>query len=187
MVIMTACGGAVRCEMPFAGDPNLPVEAELAIDKAGQLIIVSDGDAVDLLRPPQGGFVMYAGLRLKNIVPCGVRLRGVVRDLKTDAPLSEFDARSADLVLADGGWWVPPGDFSSIPNVALCPDNTGGSVLNRAVRLEVTATDQRMRVGSASKEITPTCPPGICLPMCECTCGPDYTLGKCANVAKCEP
>lgn len=173
----------------FAGDPSEPVQVELVLDRAGDLITVSDHDRADLLPPPQGGFVMYAGVRAKNISSCGAQLRGQLRDAATLVALSDFDLRSSDFEPEkNSNWWVPTSlaNFDTVPNIPVCPDNSGGSVLGKEVLLSVRLSDRSLRTATAEKLIVPSCPNDGCRAMCECICSAGTQPGKCSMVAPCE-
>ncbi|MSP58741.1 MAG: hypothetical protein EXR72_00080 [Myxococcales bacterium] len=179
------------CMEPFAGDRMLPMEAvlglEVVVDGGARMVDVSDGDTVFLLPPPQGGFVIYAGVRAKNFDPCGAIVKGQLRHPADHTPASDFDRRSADYVPAPpsspwgAGWFVPRalGSFSMVPNIPVCPDNTGGGALDATLLLEVTLTDKSGRSATVARTVKTTCPKDACLPECACTCSPNYMSGKC--------
>ena len=185
--------GAAGCHRPppvlgcmetFAGDPALPIEAVVTLDINGTMIDVTDGEAVDVLPPPQGGFVVYGAVRVRNVDPCGVLLKGAFRDaMPPGAVLSDFDRRSADLHARGDGWYEPPSiDFASVPNIPVCPDNTGGSLLGKKVLLEINLTDREKRSVTVSQAVTLRCPPGACFAECSCICGPGYQPDKCSRL-----
>jgi hypothetical protein len=186
-LLCAGCPDPAACRQPFAGDPAKAVEAELILDApsdgGASLLVVSDGDRVVLQPPPQGGFVLYAGARLRNVDPCGVTFKGQLRDAMTGAIHSDFDLRRADLEEA-GGWWVPKSlaSFSTVSNVPACPDATGGGVVdNPDLALEVIATDRGGRTATVMRRVVPVCAPGACEAECRCVCGADYHPGKCGG------
>jgi hypothetical protein len=175
----------VKCQEPFAGDPSQPLEAEAVLDVNGQLVDVAAGQVVDVEPPPQGGYVVYAGVRARNLDPCGVYQRAQFRDAATLAAVPDLDGRNSDLHATGDGWWAPGSlsDFSSLPNVPVCPDHTGGTPLGRRLVLEVTVTDRGGRSARVtSPAVTLRCPPGPCFADCTCTCAAGYVEGACSNV-----
>src|SRR4051812_48518258 len=91
------------CTKPFIGDASKPLEIEIIALKADYTAApVSAGDGVALLFPPQGGRVVFAGVRARNVDPCGAQLTGSVRDLATQQ--ISVDSRTINLQATDDGW-----------------------------------------------------------------------------------
>jgi len=150
------------------------------------------GDPVPLIEPPQGGFVIYAGIRLRNLDPCGVVLTGELVDPSTGTATSNRDRREADLEEepgsggGDGGGggaaWFRPSHLESlatIPNVPACPDALGVGVEGVPALLRVKAADRGGRSITVEPRVVPTCGPGGAQEFCRCTCGPGFVPGKC--------
>lgn len=189
-IIVAALGGCAggECRAPFAGDPAQPVEVvpalTVAVDGGAALVEIKDGDKVGLQPPPQGGFVLYVGARLRHLDPCGVFIGALLRDPVTDAVRSNLDRRNGDLVAEPGsGWFVPKAlaSFSSVANLPACPDDLGAGIVGQTLKLELTITERGGRRSVATRTVVPTCGGGPCEAECRCQCGRGYVPGKCAQ------
>src|SRR5262245_19594849 len=79
---------------------------------------VTSGTRVPLMRPCQGGRVIYVGVEARNIDGC-VELSGTLRE--PSGAFIKLDARTSQLVLATDGWGrTDPLDTSRLANVAPC-------------------------------------------------------------------
>jgi hypothetical protein len=174
------------CDDTFVGDPSLPPEAVLVVtDGVSEMLVdVASGDAVPLVRPPQGGQVTYAAARVRNIYRCAVQLRGRYRDPDTNEELG-FDGRTTDLQVGDDGWLRPAVTLlSDFANVPLCPDySTTRDNVGTLTTLEVTAIDQHGHSVTVSQLVVPTCTatdPAVhdwCV--CECSKLPATMMRSC--------
>ena len=141
-------------------------------------------DVVPLLVPQQGGFVIWAGVRLFNFDPTRVTLSGEIKDPVTGNALSGRDTRQAKFALdtpADG--FASPIDldtFSTIPNIPACPDFLGHGALGPAI-LEIVATDLQQKTATFDIAVTPACTHASNHDFCTCVCGPDYVEGRCGQ------
>jgi hypothetical protein len=174
------------CTLPFAGDPDAGVQMQAVLDVPSdggvQLVPIQDGDVVEIYPPPQGGFVFFPTMRVKNLDPCNAYQEGALYDPTTGDLVGGRSKRSSNLVDEGDGWWVARDltGFSAVPNVAACPDTSGVGVLaGRPLELRVTVTDQEQRTATRSFVVTLDCPAGPCQSLCQCTCGPAYVPGKC--------
>ncbi len=185
LLLLAGCPKPDQCQQPFFGDATQPMQIQPVLDvvmgTTAKLIDVSDGDAVDLLPPPQGGFGVFAGARAKNLDPCDAQVRGRLRDPATMQIIKE-NARTVDLA-ADGSGWLSPtaaSSFANVANIVACPDELGAGVADRALLLEVTLTDRGGRSATVTRTVTARCPQDACHDECQCVCGPGYFAGKCA-------
>jgi hypothetical protein len=163
------------CDDTFIGDPTQPPEAMIVVTDglSGALADVDDGDAVPLVRPPQGGQVTYAAARVRNMNRCAVQFRGRFRDPTTMAELG-FDGRSADLIVDADGWGRPDvTHLSNLANIALCPDNDPTrDNEGKPALLEITSTDQHGHSVMMTATVVPTCtsPDAAMRALCVCEC-----------------
>lgn len=175
------------CDDTFIGDPTKPVEGVIVVtDGVTQTLTdVAVGDAVPLVRPPQGGQVTYAGARLRNLNRCHVQFRGRYRDPTTMMELA-FDGRNVDLVVGDDGWGRPdatnPANFA---NIAPCPDPfTDRDIQGTTALLEMAVEDQHGHSLTLSVPVVPTCtasdPAARALCVCECSRLPPDMMRSCA-------
>jgi hypothetical protein len=167
------------CVDTFIGDPTQPPEAFLVVTDglSPTLSDVNDGDAVPLVRPPQGGQVTYAAARVRNMYRCGVQFRGHYIDPATGNELA-FDGRSANLVVGSDGWGRPDAaQLSSLANIAPCPDPfMTRDIEGQPAILEVDVADRHGHQLPLKKTVIPTCtaadPSAHALCVCECNRAP---------------
>jgi hypothetical protein len=178
LLLVAACPGPesrARCEdQRVVGDASAPIELQL-VSMMGPLM---DGDAIGLSVPPQGGFVIYAGARARNLRACNVTMRAHLIDPGSGNALTNLDQRSADLLLETSGYWGPATknlEFD-LPNIPACPDALGVGIADREAILEVTVTDSAGKTARGSVRVVPRCNR---LPRCSCVCGPNYQPGSC--------
>jgi hypothetical protein len=172
-----ACSG-------FVGDPARPVEVEILVrDAAGAVGPVADGADVPLVQPPQGGKVIFAGVRARNLDTCGpVQILGSVRDgtAPTDRIVG-LDGRPIDLVPAGDGWAESrePMQLSSYANIPVCPNHTSSrDLFGEDYQLTVSVLDSDDRRGSRSVIVRPFCAEPQHEAGCLCTCKQGYRLGE---------
>ncbi len=154
------------------------------MDVGGQLVAVGAGQTFDVQAPPQGGYVLYVGVRARNLDPCGVMLRGQLLDATSGAAASDLDGRKADLHPTGDGWWAPDvSDPFDVPNVPTCPDYTGGTALGRPLLARVQLTDRAGRTATAtSPSLQLDCPRDACYADCRCRCAADYDAQSCEHL-----
>ena len=125
--------------------------------------MLSDGDSVPLILPPQGGRVIFVGVRATNVDGCGLQLTGALRDLATQQV--RVDSRTVNLIDTGDGYGVSGtpstavstaiSDFSNIP---VCPNEwSSTNVYGTAYGLEVTIKDREGRTLTKKIQVTPEC------------------------------
>jgi len=172
-------GGIIgACTLPYVGDPNVPMELNVvALGPDGTLVPIEDGSDVTLVLPPQGGRVVFAGVRARNVNPCGVRLSGALRD-----PVSKqvrLDSRIINLQIADDGYGQSDvGDIFTFANIAACHNLwSAQDLMDAPYELTVSLTDKDDRKETKVWQVTPRCnEPGL-IDECRCICAADYVLG----------
>ena len=139
---------------------------------------VTDGSVVPLIFPPQGGRVIFAGARVKNIDACGVTLTGALRDLSTMQV--RVDARTVNLVAtADGYAESDPTDISSFSNIPVCPNQWAtADIFEVEYELEIVVVDRGGRSVSKKLHVTPQCAEPEREAECRCICKGGYILGE---------
>jgi len=193
LLLLPGCPkSAPQCEGSLVGDPAQPPEGEIlwTDGRSKLLAALAAGQAVPLEPPPQGGYVMYIGARVKNMHTC-VEIGGRLRDPASGNEVG-FDARSSRLVPnTDGYAWPDPSDNSNVANVNGCPAYGPRDVHATPYDLEVTITDRDGRKLTLKQRIVPTCmlaDPSVQAD-CTCTCAANYCLGKCGadgSVGSCD-
>jgi hypothetical protein len=157
-----------------------PPEAQLVLSDGEQLTPVAPGQAVPLEQPPQGGYVIYTTVKLRNVWEGSVTFRGRVRDVDSGNVVA-FDGRSANITLGADGWGAPDAIYADVTNVNPCPDFGVKDIQRGNWLLEVIAVDSQGRMATASQPVVPECMQSNDLfrANCVCTCSAGYYFGKC--------
>ena len=153
----------------------------MGIDPSGNLKVLADGDALGLAVPGQGGYVLYAGVRARNLQACGVTMSAQLVDGTTGQSLTGLDQRQSDLTTPSGDYFLPANDelLFALPNIPACPDPLGKGVQGKSIVLQVTVTDRtRFKAATVRVNVVPTCPQSL-QANCQCVCGPNYQAGSC--------
>lgn len=148
---------------PFVGDSSAAprIDAIFSLG-SGTQIDVNDGGTVPILRPGQGGGVLFIGARYRNMGSC-VSISAQLRDPATNA-IAGFESRTVDSdVGPDGQSASVKGDNYDTANVPVCPANTElGAVSGRVWTLDVTVTDSSGKSAKSSIKVTPICGSACC-------------------------
>ncbi len=197
MLLLTGCpeettnppidGGpdAPSCTLAYVGDKDAEIELELVtLDPTYTAKALADGGDASILFPPQGGRVIFVGVRAKNLDPCGVTLSGAVRD-----PISNqvrLDTRTVNLeASSDGFAESDPTDISTFSNVPVCGNNWAMSdIFDQTLTLEASVKDKSGKSKKATQSLVPRCDEtkteaGVDLQKeCLCLCKKDYKTGE---------
>ena len=166
------------CALEFFGEPGAQPTLELlTIDAAFEGSALVDGGGIELVFPPQGGRVVFAGVRVQNFDACRVQLTGSLRDTASNKIV--FDSRTVNLVPRDGGAWVGSvdDDISTFANIPVCP-NQWASVDGFGVPMQL-ELELRARDGTVLEkviDVVPFCAAGD--DECLCQCKEGYVLGE---------
>ncbi len=181
-----SCGGAETTETPIAGctlaplgDLAKPIEMELVyLDTAKKIQPLQDGGALPMIVPPQGGWVVFVGARATNLEPCGVTVKGVLRDANNQQV--RVDERTTKLVPTGDGWGGPVDeDISTVANVPTCPNQWASQAIpGLPIELTYSITDRDGRTASKSINVIPECAEPPFKNACLCQCKKDYVLGE---------
>jgi hypothetical protein len=186
LVVVLGCGGDPQPQpnthcSGFVGDKNLAPEIELlTIDPEGAQKTMDDGGRIALIEPPQGGRVVFAGVRARNLDTCPLKLTGVLRNTDTDK--IALEKRPVNFLAADDGWAYAeqPMQISSYTNVAVCPNEWSTKNINDTTyELEVQVEDKAGRTATKKAMVTPYCGEPDKAAVCACICHVDYKLGQC--------
>lgn len=172
------------CTLPYVGDPNADMEVNLVwLGPNGKLKPIEDGSDVTLMKPPQGGRVVFAGVRARNLNPCGVRLLGALRD-----PISKqvnVDTRILNLQIATDGYGQSDiADIFTFANIFACPNQwSDQDLMNAPYELTVSLTDLDGRKVTKVVEVIPRCNEPGQVSECMCICDSQYVLGEpCSSI-----
>lgn len=179
----SACSSSNPC-MGVVGDTSQPIELEITYrDASGNIEAMTDGARVPLVQPPQGGKVIFASVRAKNLDTCQViQIIGSVRDGSGAGDLIiGLDGRPLDLVAGEDGWAVPrePLQISSYANIPVCPNHASSrDIYEQEYYLTVSVRDGADRRGSKTLRVVPFCGEAEYRATCLCTCAKGYELGS---------
>jgi hypothetical protein len=176
---------AVPCSPGFLGDPSMPLDFEITgVTASYDAVPLADGGAVAILVPPQGGRVVFAGVRATNVNGCGLQLTGALRD--TPSNQVRFDSRTINLIPTGDGWGTTgtlgasvSGTISNFANIPVCPNQwSTRNVNDNDYVLEVTVTDSGGRTMQKDIRVTPSCGNDENTVFCHCVCQTGYILGN---------
>lgn len=157
--------------------PEDPPEIAIALRGVdGSVMQTTNGSAAPIVGAPQGGFIVLAGFRARNMDVC-TDLTAAIRDESDANRIVSLEQRPAQLVLGTDGWMTPAlpdelfnwANLPACPNAALTRDLAGQSWL-----LEITVRDKNGRTASASQHVVPFCAEPALEEYCMdvCTLGP---------------
>jgi hypothetical protein len=172
----------IGCKRPFIGDPTKELEVEIIALRADYTSApVAEGDSVALLFPPQGGRVIFAGVRARNVDPCNAQLTGVVRDLETKQ--IRVDSRTVTLEATEDGWGrSADSDIASFANVPMCPNSwSKPNIYGTTYELELTLADRAKHEVTKTVRVIPACAEPDNAAECACICKGGYVLGEMCN------
>jgi len=149
-------------------------------DEDGSALDLADGGILDLVRPPQGGHVVFIGARATGICADNTLLRGEL--FFEDETFIAREARTLDFEpIDDLPGWGRPNYFSitGVANVPVCPNNYGRALLGTTLLLEAEVEDRGGVTASGRVEVMLRCgqPDAGCRALCECECHEDYDIG----------
>jgi hypothetical protein len=180
-------GGA--CTTGFLGDASSPVDFEVQVLLPDDTVAtIGDDASVPIRQPPQGGRVIFVGVRATNLDGCALVLAGALRDRANRQV--RLDRRTINLTPTGDGWGqsVAAGqsisaaiaDFSNIP---VCPNQWSTTdIYGHTYDLEVSVTDRENRQLTKTLAVTPECAEPENRDECLCICRAAYVLGEsCAD------
>lgn len=175
-------GGGSSCSLGFLGDAAMPVEMKVTARGADKISkeLTPGGEAAMIL-PPQGGRVLFVGVRATNIGACGVELTGTLRDKATNQ--IRVDGRTTNLKPTGDGWGASvDSDISTFSNIPVCPNQWASTdMFGQTFELEVTLVDKEGRTASQKLDVMPSCAEAENQAECLCQCKQGYKLGQTCN------
>jgi hypothetical protein len=177
-----AAADAEPCAAGFLGDGGAP-DFEIQVVLAdGTIATIQDGATVPLLHPPQGGRVLFAGIRATNVDGCALLLLGALRDHGSSKVM--LDQRSINLVSTGDGWGASAastqsttGAISSFSNIPACPNQWSTTDLyGQPYGLEMTIQDRAKRTLTKKIQVIPECAQPENRAECLCICKAGYSL-----------
>lgn len=174
------------CKLEYVGNTDAEMEIELtALTPEYAATPLPEGGDVSILIPPQGGRVIFVGIRARNIDPCAVSLNGALRDTATNA-VSPVDGRYLNLDPTADGWAESDAtDISTYSNIAVCSNHWASKdVFDQTFQLELSVTDRTGKKGKVVRSVVPRCDEtkiqdGVNLQKeCLCLCKEGYVTGQ---------
>lgn len=174
--------------------PSLPpIEVVPARLEEGRLIPLVDGDFVDLVRPIQGGHVLFIGALVRNPADGDGTVLGELRQVGADGaagPVIVYDERTAAHEALPAGTPAPSGqtgwrqvtpDISSVANIPVCPDFLDYDLVDATVFVRIRFKDSRGREGFADRKVKTRCAQTDAMErsLCRCECAAKYTIDRC--------
>ena len=166
------------CQL-FLGDPELAPELEIrALPIGAPSVPVADGDTVDITMPPQGGRVVFTGVRATNLCAKGVQLTGSLRDTATGRLMA--DGRTINLEPGDDGWGSSTdADISTFSNVPVCPNQwSSRDIFDQDYELTLHVVDRDGLTATRTATVRPVCAEPDLEVECRCICKQGYVLGE---------
>jgi hypothetical protein len=188
--LVVACALAActeSTERPDAGQQSCFIGSEGAAPELEILHRVMDGGfettlsgaSIQLVQPPQGGKMLFVGVRARNLDGCPLQITAALRDQCDDTVVS-LERRPVVLEDDGSGWGVPvdPIELNNYSNLPACP--RAGNIRNiqgEPYLLRVRAEDKAGREASAELMVTPVCGEPD-RELCECECDVRFVLGE---------
>ena len=155
------------------GDITAPPELQIVYRAPGGTAEpLADGGTLPLTVPPQGGHVVFVGLRVRNVDLCGSSIQAALRHPTTDR-VAGFERRPVAWVIAADGFAEPaqPDQISDYANVPLCPNaNIDQDIFDVPWDLEVRFYDASDMATQVDLTVTPSCDQAINPAYCRCEC-----------------
>lgn len=163
---------------PVIGDLSRPIEVVPIGAGAGGPTDIADGHPIALFAPPQGGMILLAGGRARNLDGCGSQVTASLRDPGSGMVVA-LESRPSQLEAGADGWGRPFGAlFWTLANVSPCPNAAAlRDIHDSTWQLEIRIETPDGRSGTATRLVVPTCSDDFC----RCVCDADYEPGMCGR------
>lgn len=187
-VALALLGCACEPEEPdtcfFGAKDAAPEIALVYRDLDGAVRDLEDGGEVPLIVPPQGGRVVFVGVRARHVDLCALNLFVAVHDpcsASDESPGAVVGREGRRVILEPGpdgfAWPKDPSFNDNYAHVPMCPNFRSSRDIDDEpylvrVRLSESA-GTRSAVGEA--RVVPVCAPDD--DTCRCTCDRDHVLG----------
>lgn len=200
--LVLSCLGAVALGAGCQGGVPGSLEVVPARFAGAGLVAVGSGEPVELVRPIQGGHVLFIGALVRGASGSRGTIRGELRRgesatgeaLTAPGPIIVFEERSTSLTeLAAGlappspdpGWQQVRADIGDVANIPACPNFLPLELPDHRLYVQIVYTDEKGNTGTASRAVMPRCSqtdPGA-RSLCLCECHASYTIERCFQTA----
>lgn len=179
---LSACGNGEDCSVVGASATAPEAGAMFTDGSSGTWLELTPGMELPLLRPPQGGFVAFVGMRARNVNACRAQTSGRLLNASTreELAIDKAGLTTTNLIKGPDGWLRPDAaSISAFPNIAPCPNFKAAPVEGVTVLLDLSLLDSAGRRVGVEIPVVPTCAPGLDEETCRCQCQPSFMLGRC--------
>ncbi len=149
---------------PLGGFGFAPGDPEIAIaypsTNGGIVTLAVSSGYIPVVPAPQGGMIVLAGVRARNLDPCITTLTAAIRDPLDGNRIIALEQRPNQLaVVGTSGWLEPtqPEQLYNWANLPACPGSWTRDLHGEAYVFELTATDRRGAQATASMTLVPRC------------------------------
>jgi hypothetical protein len=191
---------AAGCEQGVAGSLDVVPAWQMVSSGSSTppLTAITDGDSVDLVRPIQGGHVLFIGAFVRSAVGDKGTIRAELRrgEIESGQPLVSpgsiivFEERSTQLAALPAGvtppsdspdWRQLRADINDLANIPACPNFLPVEIPDHTLYVQITYTDARGNTGFAFRKIVPRCnqTDPTARNNCLCECRANYTIDRC--------
>jgi hypothetical protein len=178
IAITLAASGCGTPPPPGAGIALAPMQYDFT-----NRVQVPLGAELDLVKPPQGGFVVFIGARVQHLLEDTVELRGRLRDAAGEILAEDSRTILMQAPADDPAASVPDlNSYFNVSNIAVCPSASPTDRHNLPLTVEVVVTELKSRrTGTGTVQTTLVCrqTDPTQLKLCQCECAGGYFLGKC--------
>jgi hypothetical protein len=172
-----ATDGGMKLSCPV-GDLSQPIEIQIVHRTVDGGVEVTS-DQIPLIEPPQGGKVVFVGVRARNLDGCPVIIQAALRDL-CDQSIISNEQRPIVLSPTGDGWLEPqlPGEIINYANLPACPAaGATRNVQGEQYELIIKVTDKMQRTATQTVKVRPFCAEPNVYNMCLCECQGRAMLG----------
>jgi hypothetical protein len=172
-----AADGGSTTSCPI-GDPSQPIEM-MIVDRTVNGSIEITQDRVPLILPPQGGKVIFVGVRATNLDGCPIIITASLSDI-CDQSIIQLDMRPVTLEATGDGWGEPkqPAEIINYSNLPACPAAAATrNIQGEPYALTVQIQDKTGRTAAKSLQVTPFCAQSEIYNDCLCECTKGAVLG----------
>lgn len=141
---------------PCTGDCAAPLELAAMTMRAGDAVDLADDDPIEILPPLQGGYVVYVGVRARNVHGETASVNAALRE-ESGPRVVALEERPVRLLPGTDGWARPESPYQDLANVAVCSVVEGMDFDRSAWRLEVRLEDPDGRSATATVRVRPAC------------------------------